>query len=97
MPPLHKEPQVSVAWQEMYEEGFHSITNIDLCLTVIKAMQEKYRDKPGHLPSFVRVFGFRAQFFVVSGFRALLGFRVLGPSRSLGFRPSFRALLGFRV
>eukprot|EP00439_Symbiodinium_sp_Y106_P069217 s1744_g11.t2 len=32
---------------EMYEEGFHSITNIDLCLTVTKAMQEKYRDKPG--------------------------------------------------
>ena len=33
--------------QEMYEEGYHSITNIDLCMTVIKAMQEKYRDKPG--------------------------------------------------
>ena len=31
----------------MYEEGYHSITNIDLCMTVIKAMQEKYRDKPG--------------------------------------------------
>ena len=33
--------------QEMYEEGYHSITNIDLCMVVIKAMQEKYRDKPG--------------------------------------------------
>ncbi|CAK9093673.1 eEF1A lysine and N-terminal methyltransferase (eEF1A-KNMT) (Methyltransferase-like protein 13) [Includes: eEF1A lysine methyltransferase [Durusdinium trenchii] len=33
--------------EEMYEEGYHSITNIDLCMTVIKAMQEKYRDKPG--------------------------------------------------
>ena len=33
----------------MYEEGYHSITNIDLCMTVIKAMQEKYRDKPGCL------------------------------------------------
>lgn len=34
----------------MYEEGYHSITNIDLCMVVIKAMQEKYRDKPGLSP-----------------------------------------------
>ena len=46
-------------WQEMYEEGYHSITNIDLCMTVIKAMQEKYRDKPGRSTSFgVAVCGF---------------------------------------
>mmetsp|Transcript_113955 Transcript_113955/g.317341 ORF Transcript_113955/g.317341 Transcript_113955/m.317341 type:complete len:212 (-) Transcript_113955:245-880(-) len=33
--------------EEMYEEGFHNITNIDISMVVIKAMQEKYRDKPG--------------------------------------------------
>merc|ERR1712110_891240 len=33
--------------EEMYEEGFHNITNIDISMIVIKAMQEKYRDKPG--------------------------------------------------
>jgi len=33
--------------EEMYEEGFHNITNIDISMVVTKAMQEKYRDKPG--------------------------------------------------
>merc|ERR1712066_931736 len=33
--------------EEMYEEGFHNITNIDISMVVIKAMQEKYNDKPG--------------------------------------------------
>jgi len=33
--------------EEMYEEGFHNVTNIDISMVVIKAMQEKYRDKPG--------------------------------------------------
>mmetsp|Transcript_62899 Transcript_62899/g.162592 ORF Transcript_62899/g.162592 Transcript_62899/m.162592 type:complete len:208 (+) Transcript_62899:80-703(+) len=33
--------------EEMYEEGFHNITNIDISQVVTKAMQEKYRDKPG--------------------------------------------------
>ena len=33
--------------EEMYEEGFHNITNIDSSLVVTKAMQEKYREKPG--------------------------------------------------
>merc|ERR1712187_495292 len=33
--------------EEMYEEGFHNITNIDISLVVTKAMQEKYREKPG--------------------------------------------------
>jgi len=33
--------------EELYEEGYHNITNIDISGTVIKAMQEKYRDKPG--------------------------------------------------
>lgn len=33
--------------EEMYEEGFHNITNIDISLVVTKAMQEKYRDKTG--------------------------------------------------
>jgi len=32
--------------EEMYEEGFHNITNIDISLVVTKAMQEKYKDKP---------------------------------------------------
>ncbi|CAE8581181.1 unnamed protein product [Polarella glacialis] len=33
--------------EEMYEEGFHNINNIDIAMTVVKQMQEKYRDKPG--------------------------------------------------
>jgi len=33
--------------EEMYEEGFHNVTNIDISLVVTKAMQEKYRDKTG--------------------------------------------------
>ena len=33
--------------EEMCEEGFHNITNIDSSLAVTKAMQEKYREKPG--------------------------------------------------
>jgi SAM-dependent methyltransferase len=33
--------------EEMYEEGYHNISNIDISLTVIKAMQEKYQDKAG--------------------------------------------------
>lgn len=46
---MEKTPGRPLAVQEMYEEGYHSITNIDLCMTVIKAMQEKDRDKPGCL------------------------------------------------
>mmetsp|Transcript_55385 Transcript_55385/g.108420 ORF Transcript_55385/g.108420 Transcript_55385/m.108420 type:complete len:223 (+) Transcript_55385:253-921(+) len=33
--------------EEMYEDGFHDITNIDISTIVIKNMQEKYQDKPG--------------------------------------------------
>jgi len=33
--------------EEMYEEGYHNISNIDISLVVIKAMQEKYQDKAG--------------------------------------------------
>eukprot|EP00928_Gymnodinium_smaydae_P072785 TRINITY_DN56083_c0_g1_i1.p1 TRINITY_DN56083_c0_g1~~TRINITY_DN56083_c0_g1_i1.p1 ORF type:complete len:208 (+),score=50.63 TRINITY_DN56083_c0_g1_i1:94-717(+) len=33
--------------EEMYEEGYQNITNIDASSVVIKAMQEKYRDKQG--------------------------------------------------
>mmetsp|Transcript_1809 Transcript_1809/g.3905 ORF Transcript_1809/g.3905 Transcript_1809/m.3905 type:complete len:212 (+) Transcript_1809:50-685(+) len=33
--------------EEMYEDGFQNITNIDISSVVTKAMQEKYRDKPG--------------------------------------------------
>ena len=39
-------PHRAELWsEEMYEEGFHSITNIDISMVVTKAMQEKYRDK----------------------------------------------------
>ena len=31
--------------EEMYEEGFQNIVNIDISSVVIKAMQEKYKDK----------------------------------------------------
>lgn len=31
--------------EEMFDEGFTNITNIDISQVVIKAMQEKYRDK----------------------------------------------------
>merc|ERR1711924_180648 len=33
--------------EEMYEEGFHNITNVDISLVAIKAMQEKYADNAG--------------------------------------------------
>merc|ERR1712093_206756 len=33
--------------EEMYEEGYQNITNIDISNVVIKAMQEKYKDKTG--------------------------------------------------
>eukprot|EP00928_Gymnodinium_smaydae_P079287 TRINITY_DN63255_c0_g1_i1.p1 TRINITY_DN63255_c0_g1~~TRINITY_DN63255_c0_g1_i1.p1 ORF type:complete len:227 (+),score=45.52 TRINITY_DN63255_c0_g1_i1:57-683(+) len=33
--------------EEMFEEGYQTITNIDISSVVVKAMQEKYRDKPG--------------------------------------------------
>ena len=33
--------------EELCEEGFRNITNIDSSLVVTKAMQEKYREKPG--------------------------------------------------
>jgi len=33
--------------EEMYEEGFKNITNIDISNVVTKAMSEKYQDKPG--------------------------------------------------
>mmetsp|Transcript_121930 Transcript_121930/g.352132 ORF Transcript_121930/g.352132 Transcript_121930/m.352132 type:complete len:210 (+) Transcript_121930:41-670(+) len=33
--------------EEMYEDGFTNITNVDISQVVTKAMQEKYRDKPG--------------------------------------------------
>jgi len=31
--------------EEMFDEGYQNITNIDLCPLVTKAMQEKYKDK----------------------------------------------------
>ena len=31
--------------EEMFDEGYHNITNIDISSTVIKAMTEKYKDK----------------------------------------------------
>eukprot|EP00744_Colponema_vietnamica_P001055 GILI01001795.1.p1 GENE.GILI01001795.1~~GILI01001795.1.p1 ORF type:complete len:208 (+),score=61.85 GILI01001795.1:40-663(+) len=33
--------------EEMWDEGFHQILNIDISRVVVKAMEEKYRDKPG--------------------------------------------------
>merc|ERR1712151_270058 len=33
--------------EELYEEGYNKITNIDISNVVVKAMQEKYRDKTG--------------------------------------------------
>uniref|UniRef100_A0A7S1B136 Methyltransferase type 11 domain-containing protein n=1 Tax=Noctiluca scintillans TaxID=2966 RepID=A0A7S1B136_NOCSC len=33
--------------EEMYEENYHNITNIDISPVCVKAMQEKYRDKSG--------------------------------------------------
>jgi len=33
--------------EEMYDEGYQNITNIDISDVVVKAMQEKYGDKPG--------------------------------------------------
>merc|ERR1712187_808228 len=33
--------------EEMWEEGLHNITNIDISMVVTKAMTEKYRDKSG--------------------------------------------------
>lgn len=32
--------------EEMFDEGFQNITNIDISSTVVKAMNEKYKDKP---------------------------------------------------
>jgi len=32
--------------EEMYDEGFQNIANIDISMVVVKAMQEKYKDKP---------------------------------------------------
>lgn len=32
--------------EEMFEEGYTSITNIDVSNVCIKAMKEKYKDKP---------------------------------------------------
>ncbi len=29
----------------MFDEGYQNISNIDICPLVIKAMQEKYKDK----------------------------------------------------
>ena len=31
--------------EEMFDEGYQNIINIDISQTVIKAMQEKYKDK----------------------------------------------------
>jgi len=31
--------------EEMYDEGYQNIVNIDISSVVIKAMQEKYKDK----------------------------------------------------
>ena len=31
--------------EEMYDEGYQNITNIDISKVVTKAMQEKYKDK----------------------------------------------------
>lgn len=33
--------------EEMYDEGFNTITNIDTSIVATKAMQEKYKDKEG--------------------------------------------------
>jgi ubiquinone/menaquinone biosynthesis C-methylase UbiE len=33
--------------EEMYEDGYQKITNIDISSVVVRAMSEKYRDKPG--------------------------------------------------
>ena len=33
--------------EEMYEEGYHQITNIDISTVVVKAMKAKYQDKQG--------------------------------------------------
>ena len=33
--------------EEMYEEGYHHITNIDISTVVVKAMKAKYQDKQG--------------------------------------------------
>merc|ERR1712096_380473 len=33
--------------EEMFEEGYQNIANIDISSVVIKAMQEKYREKAG--------------------------------------------------
>lgn len=33
--------------EEMYDDGYHNITNIDVTQVVVQAMAEKYADKPG--------------------------------------------------
>ena len=37
----------SVLSEEMFEDGFRDITNIDVSAVVIKAMQDRYQDKSG--------------------------------------------------
>jgi hypothetical protein len=32
--------------EEMFDEGYQNIINIDISLVCIKAMTEKYKDKP---------------------------------------------------
>lgn len=36
--------------EEMYEDGYQHITNIDISFTVIKQMQEMYKEKIPNLP-----------------------------------------------
>ena len=31
--------------EDMFDEGYINISNIDISLTVVKAMQEKYKDR----------------------------------------------------
>jgi len=36
--------------EEMYEDGYQHITNIDISFTVVKQMQELYKEKIPNLP-----------------------------------------------
>lgn len=36
--------------EEMYEDGYQHITNIDISFTVVKQMQEMYKEKIPNLP-----------------------------------------------
>lgn len=36
--------------EEMYEDGYQHLTNIDISFTVVKQMQEMYKEKIPNLP-----------------------------------------------